>query len=564
MSYVRTERTHPSSILADPSNDTNYFTNARTITSPSYDGTGLIAVTAAIVASQRVKGNRVKITGGPYPGEYFIIQVVSTTRVVLNATFAVAAAAGTISFGPGVVTKQTALTNPTFTSNTITLSAGLFLTNRVNHRDLVIIDSASAAANNGVFEVDMALSETVIRVVGSPFSAGTGGNVQVQQRQGFLVVTNETAPTWSAVASAIGEPYILQRRIGTTGSGVDIRHFDLFGISYIIFHQTSAPATWVSESEIVVHVSRLPMLWHKGTSTQITTFRLGNTGGADSRDVRLGSCWVHMGTMQESASAEEPFSQQFYGSTLFGDATSGTAIGIQRSTGNVRMALFSNVAPVLGGIQDYAHTIHYHQSNFPLVVGSTPTGTMQNLNIGRSGATGQILFSAVTIRGHGHSAATTKPVYQAGLTQVTLLDPQEDYAVTDLITPFIANDAGYKDYTFNPRFVRFLPSTKGSSPVQNATMRLWQIRESDLLETFIGTFVSDANGRINAGAGVQVRRAENVHTGGAPVTRTYRHRLVVAANGFDPREFVLIVRDKVDQDFALSPSDFRGDEEFGI
>lgn len=565
MSITRLERTHGVTIAGDPI--TGYFQAQRNVVSPSYDGTGLIATNTFVSAAQGgVKGNRVKLLNTPYDGEYFIVQVVSNTRFVLNATFAVAAASGQIQFGEGVVSKSTHSTGITYTApNTLTITGGNFQTNRVNHRDYVVVDSATPSSNNGVHEVSEVVSETQLNVFGSPFANGSGGNVQIQQRQGYLHILNETAPTWRAIADAIGSSFVIQRRLGTTGAGVDLRLFTLFGISVIVWESTSAASSWVSESEIVVQVSRINMQWHTSRSTQTNSLRLGNRG-AGLLDVRLGSAWVNMGRLYQTGAAQI-IGKGLYGSALFSDATdAGAATGItasfQGSTDDNLFTLFSNHGVELNQpTRDLAGVGIYTQTGPGFLVTATPTGSMRNINLGKTGATSTIAGSNPTIRGHGHGADTFKPIYTAFNGTVTVLDPQEDYPLADLFTAFLTNDRGFKDYTFNPRFVRFLPGTKASSPIQGANVRISQVNETTLAETLVGSFTSDANGRINSGNGVILRRGQMAPAG---VTTTFRHRIRIAANGFDPRDFVVIMRERVDQDFALAPSDFRGEEEYGL
>jgi hypothetical protein len=141
-------------------------------------------------------------------------------------------------------------------------------------------------------------------------------------------------------------------------------------------------------------------------------------------------------------------------------------------------------------------------------------------------------------------------------------DPRTDIDLSSNGVPNTGPVSGHwtKRYTFNPRFVSGTNPDREPAPVEGARVRIWEVDDgtgvsaSPGTQTFVFEGDTDANGQLNSGAGVKVRR-QNTNSGFATPTVTtefrWDTRIIVEAEGYRLVDEVLEVTAKRTDDFPL-------------
>lgn len=307
------------------------------------------------------------------------------------------------------------------------------------------------------------------------------------------------------------------------------------------FNTTATAATamrWFSWRENAV--------WGRGTyPTSVTFTRTAGTKnvviylgrkrpGLGRSNAELGSCWI---------------GAELLAATNLGIATYGSFVGVDGrfSPGNAAghpndpitvadpgdvSATFMDVkGPVNVPGTDLINTVMSSDDRHYTLPGA-PLSAFNVLLIGSQTASLSLLATA-TLDNFDMGTITVRPAFTMLASQITIRDARQDFSLSDLFNVFTTS-VGTISYTWNPRFVARNENTKTKVPVQGLTVEIFEINETTLVETLLGTFTSDANGRINSGAGRVMRRATRTDPG--PVDVEYTHRVRISGNGYLPQE----------------------------
>jgi hypothetical protein len=414
--------------------------------------------------------------------------------------------------------------------NFLRSDAAAFVTSGVRRGDRVIV--AGGGVNQGASYVLEVLSEDVLALVtvgGVAWStaAVTTETVAVRSGQHRLTPTDEATHSWAAalaaaVTNAAPAAAIIERTsiiALTTPNRRDLVR--VHGISRVIVAQTSAlnSTVWDSLDEVVEAAK--PFATGTGVfnyeiqspdPTAGLTLNLGDdVGSTDPRACDRGSYWIG-----------------FFFPSADGDAGR-TAVNLYGSVFDLgsRIAFFGLGAQIRGAIVrprhdwregvEIANLIVYGAA--PLVPFGGPA-LAQNIVVGRSTQTGSIIANS-TIIGLSLSDQAFSPFVTLFGGNVDYLDPVEDYDITDLADT--TSNSARKLYTFNQSFT----SKELGGPIVALTVEIYEV-DSGGGQTLVFAGTTDANGQINAGAGVALVR----QTSTSNVVSEFTHRLVLQGGGF--------------------------------
>lgn len=184
-----------------------------------------------------------------------------------------------------------------------------------------------------------------------------------------------------------------------------------------------------------------------------------------------------------------------------------------------------------------------------------------NVVIADSPASGFLVSTGdFTISGLEISASAFTPIFNMAVatSNPTVLDPVEDYTLDELFTG--SAGTGTKAYTFNPTFVAKDDATELPVPLEDLTVTITQIRESDNNEATPDDFTTDVNGKINAGAGLEMIRGDRVSGN----NETYKYRIRVQGPTIRLRTFYYVPRQKFLDDITFAIQSFDLEGELGI
>lgn len=397
-------------------------------------------------------------------------------------------------------------------------SAATFITDGVVNGDYLQVTGDSVAANNGLWIVHgFPLSETRV-VVRSPNSGGAGltadassdGVVAVRHGGAAFFVTGEAnwgltdlaaatpvaGPGGSSMGSGSARDHV-QLIPGLGGSTVVLLH----GVGSITVNGSGADSAFLSTNETIVGIRTAnPGVSVSGDipnqsvgfvvlGSDLAHFTLGEKNGNEF-SASAGS--VMVGLIQGGGSSLARW--RFYGSyfhhlvqqNIFQEGIEVVASIVRRD----------NILGTGGG-----HVVRsgiFYGTSALLVLGALDA---KNLIVPSQTALAG-LTAAVTIEGLLISDETAGP--WTATAAVTILNPQEDYDITT--HPAFGGGANFtKKYAFNRRFIASAndapPAAVAGYPVQ-----IFEIKDVDDLTTLVFTGTTDANGMLNAGDGVDLRR----------------------------------------------------------
>lgn len=518
----------------------------------------VIAAGAQFITNGVRKNDLLQITGSPADdGQHIIDRVVSENEVVTRSTFAGAAGgsitadqgrhtlvvSGTKSINmaaaaaslPDYVEVQEVSPDPerqpsvpvgsTVAPDRITAGTANFGANGVKRGHVSVIDSGANAGSRTVAEV---ISPTEIRVeqgTGDPplSSGGAVGNVRVYRRP------------WTLYRADL---YAIQIDSGTGGvaSWWEQRAVLVFGRS---------------EYDVPVRVA---VTNTAGLAIQFGRQNPEQQGPNERRNASLG-CGVF--GLDLNVSANPAVTLCMYG-TLYG-VDDGLGVGsfpaspiyslTRGDPGTISCSILDVNQSVLadGNTKFYRAII---SSDGQTLSGFGGPGVSEQLHVADGQATTNIVASTITIEGFDAGGQVATPYFQHLSAQVTLLDPLQDFVLSSCFSTFNAGSWGRISYTWNPRFVGRDETTKTKLPLAGVTVRVVEINETTLAETLVDTYTTDASGRINSGAGVDLRARQRDH----PNTDTeYSYRVTAGLMGHEFLHWILKPSARVTADQLMLP-----------
>jgi hypothetical protein len=422
-----------------------------------------------------------------------------------------------------------------------------FRTLDVRPNDRMTMIGNAIAANNGAWGVQEVVSDDFLVVrppdgnAAATMAAEAVGTGAITIRMGVhvIAVTDEATLTLDTILS-IGVPlngpsggapffgsgdirdYFRRRPVGSGGALYPRQMCVMEGLGSWAWNQAGlgGGSTFTFENDIFIDgksdVSGAGVVlgtpqWNKtGTWAGSLTITLGSTTGdpnaADEGCVLVG---IRSGpTLQVRGFA--------YGS--YSDGTSG--LGFNANDGTVVGSVVRGSIGLGSGTGGTIESVAVYGDQ-PVLVGGTPgiNNLLITSSAGSIGVTNPATFGGLLI-----SSDIAFPAfiysYNTDTTPMVVLDPREDYDITSIIDFTFTNRFAEKRYTFNPRFV--LP-TVPPTPVDALAVVITEINEDDFSEIEVFNDVTDIDGRLNAGAGVVLRRQSS--TGTTPVGTNFTHRM---------------------------------------
>jgi hypothetical protein len=186
-----------------------------------------------------------------------------------------------------------------------------------------------------------------------------------------------------------------------------------------------------------------------------------------------------------------------------------------------------------------------------------PIASSAGLFVAAAGAGGIFLSATSTIAGiYLAENDVTIPAFRLFSSTVVALNPVEEYPIANVFGDF-GGGIGSIEYTYNPRFVAIDSVTGTPSPIENLFIEVREIDETTEIESSIFTGLTDVDGRINGGVGLQLRR-EYLATF---IANTFRHRVIAEGANFAPVDLIMVMRKEFQADFAVpfQQTDFEGE-----
>ena len=430
--------------------------------------------------------------------------------------------------------------------------------------------AAAQVGNDGSWRVDRVLGPTLVRI-----DTAARGTTTLAKRSGLskgtgdfklgswnAVLTDERAPNFAAIkyratapGSATGHTFITDHFYASR----DLSVFPHIGIQGIEFLHTDANATaFTSKSEITLNKQVLPYpmitppqvvypgdiramaVWSTGATDTVTIGTLGSDsdstkGGSflvgwhmQNADI-FGSVWVGAAGQANFGNGTRIYNSIDYRSTITSTGTSDfkNLISIP--------GVFPVLATLPGGT--YSNVILSGTPNFAAVFNLlTQDITLSNLTIAQS------VFDSLPAGVLSGSGAFT----------LIILDPTADYDIDALgSTGFLS-----KQYTYNPTFVSRNDTGTSPIPIPNLSVRIWEI-DGASVETLVFDDVTDLNGQLNVGVGVQLQR-QSFNSG---LIVTYTHRIRVEGTNYSAVNQIFAIRQKSVFDFPIASqaTDFEGE-----
>lgn len=526
-------------------------------------------ITHGNLGTRNAVGRTLEVLSGVNAGVYVVtVRGGPTSSTVVPAPTPGGGAGATIATHSWSPTKQAAVAVTTFVSGTRIYAAGANFVNifgaPCQKNDRVLI--AGLGQNQGAWWIDNVVDANTIDVRplnGQPaLTTGprTTETVQVVCGSHELIATDEANghPVFAALFGTVD---------ATQGSGVVGDFFDygpgasnylmswifLTGIGMFRLHQTGATSSTISLPHwVMMNKQTGPqacVISSTGPTAGVSILQLGNTGGLDRYDARDSSAVIgfQIGLLDRYWSTDTYYKLRV---KSYASLWRGITTGYQEHPPNSEL-----VGSIFSGSQGlYSGLVESHvewTTQFGIVWYGSPD--TKNFLFSDSAALGTIQ-ATVTIEGLLLSDAVTVPMIIASTGVVTLLNSREDYTTAMLF----ASGQGQVRYTWNPRFVERDATGQIGAPITGIVVRAWEVQESTGTETELtadgSPWTTDANGRINGGAGVDFLRD---HTANG----TYHQRIVVEGGNYRAQNFPITMRAKLDYDHPVDvqQTDFEGE-----
>lgn len=458
-------------------------------------------------------------------------------------------------------------------ANQVRSTGAQFVTRGVRRNDYVILGPGGAGSTNeGVHVVDSVIDEDNITVKTGTLStaAPTGDTVIVAQPRNLVEILDETASTMAAVIAGatvhqpnwgplsdyvasldvegagtepgVGQAYTLDGVIEirfVRGTGSNVPSFSLQD-EVLINLRAGKVATLGSDLNNAVHFnmrtkaliaappSRATITVGTRTGDRVS----GRNGGlfygvapATRRGTALYtagqlSVFVRASGVKLARTTNNYIMSGQNGSLPFAELVTTTWTGAPPSWP------VSSAAGIPFGafVVDSANVV---DATTALVI-AAQGADVRNLTVDARDASAGILFGDdARVAEILKSDQSVVPLYAViASDDVVMLDPREDYPLSEL-AQLLFNSTGWrKDYTFNPRFVeRAEGSVPAGNPISGLTVAIFSVDEVTSAEAEIAgsPFVTDAQGRIDTD-GVQLSREVEGDV--------FSHRMVVEGPGF--------------------------------
>lgn len=528
-------------------------------------------------------------------GPYSVVAYVSTTRTLVkpppNVEAGNSASLSSMNQAPEKL-AATSINGATITATQIDTTTGTpidFGAAGVQRNDRVILVN-TALGNDGVWFVSADPTTVGVLAVrplngGSGLAAGaeTAGTIQVRVGQHAVIVTNEASPSFSGLfssgtvhatkGSGTISDYRYSEVTSTNAGATEI--FSLIGINPIIIDQTlGGSSAWVSQDEIVLDanvastgVKIRPTNYTGGVSS----FQLGNQPGSDVASAASGSAHFNIYHFAENTTTF-PYKQLATNMVgkMFGSFLSTVPTGAQWwQDFTIGASIINGTfwAPAFGSTTggDIDTAIQYGTTPWNVF---GPNVSASDLSITDSSEDSYMPFlGPVTIEGLKISDSTYTPVFELyGPTITTIRNPRADYTGAEL---FYCNTGwageGYVTYTWNPTFVeRDVTGVAVGAPIQGLKIRIWDMPSTGgSTELPSSPYTSDANGQLNSGAGVDLKRWYSHLT--AQENVSYTQRIQIEGQNYRSQDYVITMRAKLDYDHPVDvqQTDFEGELNVG-
>jgi hypothetical protein len=159
-------------------------------------------------------------------------------------------------------------------------------------------------------------------------------------------------------------------------------------------------------------------------------------------------------------------------------------------------------------------------------------------------------ITSATIEGVLLSDLSFLPAYQLSNTILTILNPRDDYTgaeLFDLLT--FKTGTGYVYYTWNPTFVERDELGLEGDPIQGLTVRWFDKNAlTGEAENAASPLVTDANGQLNAGAGIDFIRWQSLYAGSPFFTQfdvPYTQRIIVEGSNYRAQNYYTVMSQKL-------------------
>lgn len=435
-----------------------------------------------------------------------------------------------------------------------------FVTNGVQPSDRIPLSGSSVAANNGAWIVVEVLDEEQLLVTapdgGTGMTSEAVGTGSISARHGIYTfsVLDEAALSWQRFLD-VGVPLsgpsggapnfgpspvsLLVRKSLVGGRNTvasDTRTlFRLYGVATVTIDQSGlgTPSAWASLNELVVNMRNASA----GTGGQITTARITSTGSWGDGNVLEFTLGSQPGDRYSAADGSVWCGVDFVGQG-----------GFNTSPQRLRLSLFGstldNVTAIVplgpGGDVGASIVRPTFQANTGVVesvvaygiggmVGQA-SGDQDNVLI--ASATSGVSFAqaGTVVEGLLLSDQVVQPwLNNFSLGLVILLNPRQDLDLAAHTLNIGAGATVEKRYMFNPTFAQFVAPFAPPLPASGLQVVINEINETTAAVTAIFTGTTNAQGKLNAGAGVELRRqlldSSNVST-------LFSHHIEVQGPGY--------------------------------
>jgi hypothetical protein len=447
---------------------------------------------------------------------------------------------------------------------TIQATGALFVTRNVRKGDRLAI--YAGALNRASYYVLAVIDENNVQVVSrslgaNPLALGglTGETLVVYNGYGDVVATNETAISWATVRTAF--PYLVE-----TSSLQAMTLHRIAAVRSIEMAQTGAAGSeFVSEDEVVLHhrTDATPISFitrNVGGSALQSTVRIGRAG-SDNYSFSHGSFWLSGPSISNSdlATGSTTLLRLRAFGSLLANATS-TAIGF---AGQVSGCLLVSYPASSYNLFASMRQVLYSAGSLGAPVITVADTVVEDFFDGSAGTFGFLSGGSPIISDFRIAADAYQPPWRIlSVPMAVFRDPKEDYLLTQVVSYADANSLARIEYTWLPRFVQLDPTGLTPVPVAGLTVHAYEFFEGIGLEGEIAgsPWVTDAQGRINAGLPIYLKARGNIFFG-SRLTFEYAARFTVEGAGYRFINQIVKMHSPLDYDVRVQrmETDFEGE-----
>ena len=529
--------------------------------------------------------------GGANDGEYSIVQRISGTSSLVSPPLAdeTVGAGGSawFLFQGAQKVAPTSLAAATFTAPDAITGIGVvdFDAALVQRNDRVLL--AGTASNDGGWFVNVhptipgALQVRPVNGAAAMVSEPGLGTIEIRVGTHVVYAINEATPTFAGLFSTgvvhatfgsgvIGDFRVRESRQLLSG---DLDVYALLGIGWVQLVLSSGSAAWKILEELVYNANHLgdPISLASAASGPgiLNTLELGSDGGgteptAASEGSAVIGFFTGADVVQAGAAATNTrWISESYGSYWRSSVFAGLNNAIWRSS-----LIQGDLAQpgLVGGSGGVAESII---SAAPGGAGFYTLGAgldAANILITESSLPGYVGFPAapVTFEGLLKSDLAVSPLYQLFGADFIILNPREDYTGTELFDlfsfpAFVSN--GYIRYTWNPTFRERDATGALGAEIVGLKVRVWDQSILGVNEISGSPFTTDANGQLNAGAGIDLLRSWSLYFSPSQYDIAFTQRIVVEGENYRAQDYTISMAQKLvyDHPVDVQQTDFEGE-----